>query len=78
VVATTSSADKANRLKALGADHVLNYRDETNWGKAARALTQVGFHHVIDVGGTSTLRQSLEAVAIKGVISIVGFPLDIL
>lgn len=75
VVATTSSDDKAALLTKLGADHVINYRTDTDWGMTARALTtgQKGFQHIIDVGGTATLRQSSKAISIEGVISIVGF-----
>jgi NADPH:quinone reductase-like Zn-dependent oxidoreductase len=73
-VSTTSSDDKAETLKKLGADHVLNYRQDKEWGKTAKDLTGgLGFKHVIEVGGTATLRQSLNAVAIEGVISIIGF-----
>ena len=32
VIATTSSAEKATRLRALGADEVINYREKTQWG----------------------------------------------
>ncbi|KAL1409189.1 hypothetical protein Q8F55_006019 [Vanrija albida] len=72
VLATTSSEGKAARLKALGADHVINYRTTPEWGAAARALVPAGFAHVLDVGGASTLPHSLVAVRRDGVISIVG------
>ena len=39
VVATSSSADKLARLRALGADHVINYRDEPEWGRLAHERT---------------------------------------
>ncbi|OCF39502.1 hypothetical protein I317_06720 [Kwoniella heveanensis CBS 569] len=75
VVATTSSAQKAEKLKALGADHVINYKDEPEWGKAAKALTPngTGFQHVIEIGGPGTLQQSLNAIGRQGVISVIGF-----
>jgi NADPH:quinone reductase-like Zn-dependent oxidoreductase len=36
VVATSSSDEKLSRLKALGADHLVNYRTHEKWGKAVR------------------------------------------
>jgi NADPH:quinone reductase-like Zn-dependent oxidoreductase len=75
VIATTSSAEKAEILKKLGADHVINYKDEPNWGEKAAALTPKGegVNHVLEVGGVATIAQSLKAIKIDGVISIIGF-----
>ncbi|KAF2129264.1 hypothetical protein P153DRAFT_366683 [Dothidotthia symphoricarpi CBS 119687] len=75
VIATTSSAEKAELLKKYGADEVINYKETPNWGEKAKSLTpgQVGVQHVIEVGGPTTMAQSLKAVAIDGVISIIGF-----
>ncbi len=74
VVATTSSASKAETLKKLGADHVINYRETPNWGEKAKELTGgVGIQHVVEVGGPTTMAQSLKAIAIDGVITIIGF-----
>jgi NADPH:quinone reductase-like Zn-dependent oxidoreductase len=73
VVATTSSDDKAQVLRDLGVDHVVNYKTDPNWGETARAYTQEGFDHIIDVGGASTLGQTTKAVALDGIISLIGF-----
>lgn len=75
VIATTSSAAKAERLRQLGADHVINYKETPNWGEEAKALTPggVGVQHVIEVGGPGTMAQSLKAIKIDGVISLIGF-----
>jgi len=75
VIATTSSEEKADILKKHGADHVINYKENPNWGKQAASLTpgEVGVHHVVEVGGPTTMAQSLKAVKIDGVISIIGF-----
>jgi len=74
VIATTSSAEKGETLKKLGADHVLNYKENPNWGEEAKKLTGgVGCHHVVEVAGPSSLAQSLKAVRFEGVISIIGF-----
>ncbi|RKK73673.1 hypothetical protein BFJ69_g9115 [Fusarium oxysporum] len=75
VVATTSSQEKAEKLKGLGATHVVNYRENpTGWGKEARSLTPngAGFDMIVDIGGNETLKQSLEAVRPYGSIQVVG------
>ena len=74
VIATTSSSEKAEQLKKLGADHIINYKEDANWGESAKKLTGgSGVQHVLEVGGPSTMKQSLNAIAIEGVISIIGF-----
>ncbi|MEM9194216.1 MAG: NAD(P)-dependent alcohol dehydrogenase [Myxococcota bacterium] len=73
VIATSSSDEKLARLKELGADEAINYRSDPDWGKTARGFTGGrGVDHVIDVGGASTLPQSLRAVTIGGTISLIG------
>lgn len=73
VIATSSSDEKLERVKALGADHVINYRRDPEWGETARRLTGGrGVDHVVDVGGPDTLAQSLAAVRIAGHVSVIG------
>jgi len=73
VIATTSSAEKAERLRALGADHVINYREQEKWGEAVLALTGgLGVEHVIEVGGPRTMAQSCLAARTGGHIAIIG------
>ena len=73
VIATSSSDEKLARLKTMGADHVINYRKDTNWGETARQLTGGrGVDHVIEVGGPSTLEQSMIASRVGGHISVIG------
>lgn len=74
VIATTSSARKADQLKALGAHEVVNYADDSQWGKAVRAVTGGrGVDRVVEVGGPGTIAQSLRAVALGGEIASIGF-----
>lgn len=75
VIATTSSNEKAEMLKKLGADHVINYKETPNWGEKAKTLSYngEGVDHVIEVGGATTIAQSLEAIKIDGIITIIGF-----
>ncbi|KAK0647398.1 Zinc-type alcohol dehydrogenase-like protein [Lasiodiplodia hormozganensis] len=74
VIATTSTKEKEDRLKQLGADHVINYKEQANWGEIAKELTGGrGVDHVIEVGGLKTMAQSLKSIRIDGLITIVGF-----
>jgi NADPH:quinone reductase-like Zn-dependent oxidoreductase len=73
VIATSSSAQKLERLKGLGADHVINYRDTEKWGEAVLALTDgVGVDHIVEVGGPNTLAQSLSAARTGAHVAIIG------
>lgn len=73
VIATSSSDEKLARVRALGADHTINYKTEPEWGDAARRLTDgEGVDHVIEIGGAGTLPQSIAAVRNGGHISLIG------
>jgi NADPH:quinone reductase-like Zn-dependent oxidoreductase len=73
VIVTSSSNDKLERARALGADHCINYRQQPDWGRRVRELTGgKGADHVIEVGGPGTLAQSIEAVRVGGHISLIG------
>ncbi|VFU08800.1 zinc-dependent alcohol dehydrogenase family protein [Methylocella tundrae] len=73
VIATSSSGEKLERLKAMGADHVINYKTDAAWGETARRLTgNRGVDHVIEVGGPATLEQSMTAARVGGHISVIG------
>ena len=73
VIATSSSETKLERLKSLGADHVINYKENPKWGETARQLTDGrGVDHIIEVGGPLTLEQSMIAARIDGHISVIG------
>ncbi len=71
VYATTSSPEKAERLKAMGAEAVVNYKEDERWGKTILKMTG-GVDHVLDVGGGSTMKQSVEAAKIGGHIVAIG------
>jgi NADPH:quinone reductase-like Zn-dependent oxidoreductase len=73
VIATSSSDAKLERLRELGAEHTINYRDTPEWGKRVLELTHgEGVDHVVEVGGPGTLPQSIDAVKIGGHISLIG------
>ena len=73
VIATSSSPEKLDRLRALGADHVIDYRQNPEWGQTVLDLTGgLGVEHVIEVGGPHTLRQSFIAARTGAHIAIIG------
>ncbi|MFN9161620.1 MAG: zinc-dependent alcohol dehydrogenase family protein [Alphaproteobacteria bacterium] len=72
VVATSSSDEKLARLKDLGADHVITYKTDTNWGRSAAEWAGQGVDAVIEVGGPGTLNQSITACRIGGHVSLIG------
>jgi NADPH:quinone reductase-like Zn-dependent oxidoreductase len=73
VIATSSSGEKLERLRALGADHVINYRETPDWGTKAREITGGrGVDHVVEIGGSGTLAQSIRACARGGHIALIG------
>jgi NADPH:quinone reductase-like Zn-dependent oxidoreductase len=73
VIATTSRDDKAERLRAMGVNDIINYQTTPDWDKAVRALTGGdGVSHVVEVGGAGTLSRSLRAVKTAGRVSLIG------
>ncbi|MEO8558482.1 MAG: NAD(P)-dependent alcohol dehydrogenase [Rhodospirillales bacterium] len=73
VIATSSSEDKLDRLRRMGADAVINYKADANWGRTARGLAgPLGVDQVIEVGGAGTMVQSIKAVRFGGQISLIG------
>ena len=73
VIVTSSSDEKLERAKAMGADELINYRTTPDWAAAARALTGGrGVDHVVEVGGAGTFQQSIAACALGGAIAVIG------
>ncbi|MFI4936855.1 MAG: NAD(P)-dependent alcohol dehydrogenase, partial [Caulobacterales bacterium] len=73
VIVTSSSDEKLERARAMGADETINYRAEPEWAKAARALTGGrGVDHVVEVGGAGTFQQSIAACALGASIAVIG------
>ncbi len=73
VAATSSSDEKLERARALGAEHTVNYRAHPDWGERIRDWTGgQGVDHVIEVGGPGTLPQSIAAVRVGGRIALIG------
>lgn len=75
VIATSSSAEKAARLHAMGAEAVIDYRATPDWGDEVRRLTGGdGADHILEIGEAGTLQQSVRAAAIGAQINLVGRP----
>jgi NADPH:quinone reductase-like Zn-dependent oxidoreductase len=73
VIATSSSGEKLERLKDLGADHLINYREAPEWGRAALQWTGGrGVDKIVEVGGPGTLEQSIFAARTGGHIGLIG------
>ncbi|WP_128255393.1 zinc-dependent alcohol dehydrogenase family protein [Falsirhodobacter deserti] len=73
VAITSSSGEKLERARDLGADFLVNYREQQDWGRIVRDWTGGrGVDHVVEVGGPGTLGQSIEAVRVGGHISLIG------
>jgi NADPH:quinone reductase-like Zn-dependent oxidoreductase len=72
VLATTSSDVKAEKLRELGADGVLNYRSDPEWARAARELAGGPIDLIAEVGGADTLEASLRLIRPGGTIALIG------
>jgi NADPH:quinone reductase-like Zn-dependent oxidoreductase len=73
VIATSSSEAKLERLRELGADELINYREVEKWGDKVLEITSgAGADVIVEVGGSGTLPQSVRAVAMGGHISMIG------
>jgi NADPH:quinone reductase-like Zn-dependent oxidoreductase len=73
VIATSSSDEKIEKLKSLGANETINYRSVPEWGKRVREMTLgEGVDLVVEVGGVGTLNESIRATRIGGTIALIG------
>ncbi|WP_336758096.1 zinc-dependent alcohol dehydrogenase family protein [Paenibacillus sp. USHLN196] len=74
VIVTTSSDEKGERVRKLGAKNIINYVKTPDWEKEVLKLTNgEGAQHIIEVVGGSSINRSIDAVALQGHIYIVGF-----
>lgn len=71
VIATSSSDEKLEQLKALGASHGVNYKSIPDWG--AHVSRQFGgVDKVVEVGGAGTAEQSMAALRTQGEVAMIG------
>jgi NADPH:quinone reductase-like Zn-dependent oxidoreductase len=72
-IITSSSNEKLQNAKELGADDLINYKEREDWDKAVLDLTgKRGVDHVVEVGGAGTMQKSVNAVKMGGDISVIG------
>lgn len=72
-IITSSSDEKLQRAKSLGAFATINYRSSPEWSTAVLAATGgQGVEQILEVGGEGTLGESLKSVALGGHIAIIG------
>ena len=73
VIITSSSNEKLETARALGADVTVNYRENPDWERVVlEATAGAGADHVIDLGGVGTLPHSYQCVAEGGEIKLIG------
>ncbi|MEX1153131.1 NAD(P)-dependent alcohol dehydrogenase [Parvibaculum sp.] len=73
VIVTSSSDEKLERAKKLGADDFINYKSTPDWAMEARKLTGGrGVDHVVEVGGADTFPQSIMAARVGGHVGVIG------
>ena len=71
-IITSSSDEKLERAKALGAWKTINYVDNPDWSNEVLTLTGgAGVDHVVEVGGAGTLAKSIESTKIGGNLSLI-------
>jgi len=74
VTVISSSDEKLERARAMGADEGINYREVEDWARASRPITadRGGYDLVVELGGAKTLPMSLKAVRPGGTIAMIG------
>ncbi|TGK12452.1 NAD(P)-dependent alcohol dehydrogenase [Leptospira fletcheri] len=72
-IVTSSSDQKLEKAKSLGADEGINYTAKTNWDREIRKKTDMkGADLVIEVGGAGTLSKSIQSVKPGGIVALIG------
>lgn len=72
VIATASSDDRLERLKAFGLDHGINYKTKDLVAEVMRLTDNKGVNLVVDPVGGTTLQKSIQSLAYRGRVSLVG------
>lgn len=72
VIVTSSSDEKLDRARALGASEVVNYRTTPEWHQEVRRFLPEGVDRIVEVGGADTVARSIKCVRMGGVIAMIG------
>jgi NADPH:quinone reductase-like Zn-dependent oxidoreductase len=73
VIALSSSDQRLEQARDLGADHTINYQTHPDWGPMAFEVAGHGVDAVLETGGAGTLENSLAAIRHGGHINIIGY-----
>ena len=72
-IITSSSDEKLERAKKLGAWKTINYSSRPEWEEEVLAVTNgIGVDHTVEVGGPGTLQKSIAATRLGGSIGLIG------
>src|SRR5262249_48930460 len=74
VIMISSSPERCDRLKQLGADEAIDYKVEPEWSNAVRKLTDggAGVDLTVEVAGAKTIGKALAATRMGGRMAMVG------
>lgn len=74
-IVTSSSDEKLKTVQEkFGANHLINYKTTPNWAaEAMKIIGGRGVDYILENGGSGTIKQSIEAIAYGGIISVIGF-----
>ncbi|MGH7074851.1 MAG: zinc-dependent alcohol dehydrogenase family protein [Stellaceae bacterium] len=72
LIITSSSDQKLDRAKRMGADIAINYKTHPEWAREVRKAIGRGADLVVDLGGAATLDQSVRAVRASGTVALIG------
>ncbi len=73
IIITSSSDEKLEKAKELGATDLINYKTREDWDQAVLELTEKqGVDTIVEVGGAGTMAKSLNAVKLGGYIAVIG------
>lgn len=74
VIITSSSDEKLQRAREMGADDTINYKQTPDWDAEALRLTGGrGADLVLETGGTETFPLSVNAAAMGATVFVIGF-----
>lgn len=74
VILVSSSEEKLERGRRLGAEHLVNYRATPDWDKAVLEITGGrGTDLVVETVGGTNIARSLHAAAMNGTVFTIGF-----
>lgn len=72
-IVLSSSDEKIETVKAMGAHSGVNYASTPEWANAVRAITGgAGVNHVVELGGSGTLSKSIASLGLDGHLAMIG------